>query len=185
MMVTVRRFQAAFAALWPMSMLHTQPEDVEPERTLRLSRNDIRAARRLLRVLLGEEQESAGEQPAASAVGDTSREALVSRAQEEFGNRRRRAEIFGRSMFGEPAWDMLLALYILDISGQRQTVGSLLYFSGTPMTTAKRWLDFLAARDFVRREPHPTDKRTAFVSLTAKAREMLDLYYSETVAMSV
>jgi DNA-binding MarR family transcriptional regulator len=167
-------------------MFYNQPEDVEAERTVTLSRNDIRAARRLLRVLLGEEQESAGGRAApTNPVEDTTRDALVGRAQEEFGNRRRRAEVFGRSMFGEAAWDMLLALYILDVSGQRQTIGSLLCFSGTPMTTAKRWLDFLAAHDFVRRDPHPTDRRTAFISLTRKARDKLDLYYSETVATGV
>ena len=81
-------------------------------------------------------------------------------------------------MFGEAAWDMLLALYILDMTGQRQTVGNLLRFSGTPMTTAKRWLDDLAAHDLVWREPHPTDRRTAFVVLTPKARQKLDLIYS-------
>jgi DNA-binding MarR family transcriptional regulator len=93
--------------------------------------------------------------------------------------------VFGQSMFGEAAWDMLLALYILDISGQRQTVGSLLHFSGTPMSTAKRWLDYLSAHDLVRREAHPTDRRTAFIGLSDRARERLDLYFSETIETTV
>jgi DNA-binding MarR family transcriptional regulator len=76
-------------------------------------------------------------------------------------------------------------LYVLDVSGQRQTVGSVMRFAGTPTSTAKRWLDYLAAHDLVRREEHPTDRRTAFVSLTPKAREMLDVYYSETVSTGV
>ena len=88
-------------------------------------------------------------------------------------------------MFGEAAWDMLLALYILDMSGQRQTVGSLLHFSGTPMSTAKRWLDFLSAHDLVRREAHPTDRRTAFIGLSDRARQKLDLYFSETITSTV
>ena len=88
-------------------------------------------------------------------------------------------------MFGEAAWETLLALYILDISGQRQTVGSLLHFSGTPTSTAKRWLDYLCAHELVRREAHPTDRRTAFIGLTDRARERLDLYFSETIATTV
>jgi DNA-binding MarR family transcriptional regulator len=83
-------------------------------------------------------------------------------------------------MFGEAAWDMLLGLYILDVAGQRQTIGNLMRLAGTPTTTAKRWLDFLMSHDLVRRDFHPTDRRTSFVSLTPKAREKLDLYYSET-----
>jgi DNA-binding MarR family transcriptional regulator len=110
---------------------------------------------------------------------------LIARARNEFQSRRRRGEIFGQSMFGEPAWDMLLVLYILDVSGQRQTVGSLLQFSGKPSTTAKRWLDYLEAHDLVQSDAHPTDRRTAFVSLTPKARDGLDLYYSETVETGV
>ena len=31
------------------------------------------------------------------------------------------------------------------------------------MSTTKRWLDYLSAHDMVRREAHPTDRRTAFI----------------------
>jgi DNA-binding MarR family transcriptional regulator len=145
------------------------------------SRMDLLAAQRLLQLLLvpdGQSPDAEGRNSAAPGAKD--RALLVARARTEFLDRRRRVAIFGQSMFGEAAWDMLLALYILDMSGQRQTVGSLIDFAGTPATTAKRWLDFLMAHDFVRREPHPTDRRTAFVTLTSKARDKLDLYYAET-----
>lgn len=155
---------------------------------MRLSRKDVFAARRLLNLLLGIEHGSANAlqlEPATRFVGNIPRATLIARAREELHNRRRRAAGFGQSMFGEAAWDMLLVLYILDMSGQRQTVGSLLQFAGTPLSTAKRWLDYLEAHGLVRREAHPTDGRTAFVSLTSKAREKLDLYYSETVETGV
>jgi DNA-binding MarR family transcriptional regulator len=158
--------------------------DAEAERTIVLSRKDLAAARRLLARILGEEGKPALEL-STRIVDDQTRAALIERAREELGNRRRRAAQFGSSMFGEAAWDMLLALYVLDVSGQRQTVGSVMRFAGTPTSTAKRWLDYLAAHDLVRREEHPTDRRTAFVSLTPKAREMLDMYYSETVSTGV
>ena len=166
-------------------MFHNQSSEADAARTIALSRKDMLAARRLLRLLLGVDREASKrrrQEPPTRREADVGRTALIARAREEFENRRRRIATFGQSMFGEPAWDMLLALYILDVSGQRQTIGSLLDYSGTPPTTAKRWLDFLYAHDLVRREPHPTDRRTAFISLTAKAREKLDLFYSETVA---
>jgi DNA-binding MarR family transcriptional regulator len=52
--------------------------------------------------------------------------------------------------------------------------------SGASRSTAMRWIEFLAGRDLVRREDHPTDKRRNFVSLTEKGRHLLDLYLSET-----
>lgn len=88
-------------------------------------------------------------------------------------------------MFGEAAWDMLLSLYILDVSGQRQTLGTLVKFSKASMTTAIRWINFLAAHGLVEREPHPTDLRTTFIRLTSEARDKLDKYYSDTVTTGV
>lgn len=163
-------------------MFHDQA-GADADRTVTLSRKDISAARRLLNLLLGVEHPASSLElnPSTRPLENRDRATLIARAREEFHNRRRRVMTFGQSMFGEAAWDMLLVLYILDVSGQRQTVGSVLQFSGTPMSTAKRWLDYLAAHDLVQREAHPTDRRTAFVTLTAKAREKLDLYYSETV----
>lgn len=158
-------------------------QDADQERSVTLSQKDIRAARRLLKLLLHEDSQSSAEQQLEETVrpaSDTSRTALVARAREEFGNRRRRSVTFQPSMFGEPAWDMLLALYILDVSGQRQTTGTLMHFSGAPITTARRWLDYLVENDLARKDHHPTDQRVLFVSLTAKGRDALDLYYSET-----
>lgn len=170
-----------------MKPMFYDQQDAEEERTITLSQRDVRAARRLLKLLLQEDPTSADQQLEGSArpAADTSRAALIARAREEFGNRRRRTSIFERSMFGEPAWDMLLALYILDVSGQRQTTGALMQFSGAPITTARRWLDYLVGNGLVLRSHHPTDQRVMFVSLTEKGRNALDLYYSETVETEV
>lgn len=88
-------------------------------------------------------------------------------------------------MFGEAAWDMLVLLYVLDVSGERLTIGNLVRQAGTAPTTAYRWLTFLASHDLISREPHPTDLRTEFILLTPKARELLDVYYSGTVRTDV
>jgi DNA-binding MarR family transcriptional regulator len=153
-----------------------------------LSRQELSAARRLLKVLAGMERSAAEDllaPPLRSPGRPPDHTAMIERARHEFNERRRRVALFGRAMFGEPAWDMLLTLYILDVSGQRQTIGALLHFSGTPMSTAKRWLDYLEAHGLVCREEHPTDRRTAFVALSDKARNMLNLYYSGTALTAV
>jgi DNA-binding MarR family transcriptional regulator len=104
---------------------------------------------------------------------------LEQRARRLLEDRRKRVAIFGSQMFAEPAWDMLLLLY-LSGRGRRQTQSSLCELSGASRSTAMRWIEFLSGRDLVRREDHPTDKRHNFVSLTEKGRHLLDLYLSET-----
>lgn len=165
-------------------MYQDQSTDADNIRTVRLTRKDLLAVTRLLRLLDGTEDHSENapsqlERPARHMT-DSERTSLAERARDEVRNRRRRELLFGKSMFGEAAWDMLIMLYSLDVSGDRQTVGSLLRKTGTSMTTGLRWLGYLVSHGLVRRDPHPTDLRTEFVTLTSKAREMLDVYYSGT-----
>lgn len=110
---------------------------------------------------------------------DSGRSRLEQRARALLESRRRRVAIFGPQMFAEPAWDMLLILY-LSGGGRRQTQTNLSELSGASRSTAMRWIDYLSCRDLIRREEHPTDKRRNFVTLTEKGRHLLDLYLSET-----
>jgi len=84
-------------------------------------------------------------------------------------------------MFGEPAWELLLSLYVMDQDGPRLTIGRLIESTECPPTTALRWLQYLQDQDLIVRREHPGDARTAFVSLTNKAREALDLYLSDSL----
>jgi DNA-binding MarR family transcriptional regulator len=164
--------------------MYHQQQPNEEALTVSVTRKDISAARRLLRILVGVDRTVAtaleNDAPVTNAfVGD--REILVERARAVFRNRRRRSKVFGQSMFGEAAWDMLLALYIMERSGPRHRVGDLMKLAGTPTTTANRWLAFLISHGFVAREEHPTDRRTSFAKLTDVARAKMDEYFSETV----
>lgn len=111
---------------------------------------------------------------------EASSSALRARANEILCNRKRRCEIFGKGMFGEPAWEMLLILYTSDC-GPRQTIGRLAEFAGASKTTSLRWIDYLEAQHLILRTSHPTDKRVAFVELTDKGRDAIELYLSDTV----
>lgn len=84
-------------------------------------------------------------------------------------------------MFGEPAWEMLLALYVAE-GGPRQTVSCLAKLSGAPKATALRWMDYLSQAKLIRRDLHPTDKRVVFVELTDHGRSRVEAYLSETGA---
>ena len=96
-------------------------------------------------------------------------------------DRRRRGRIFNAGMFGEPAWELLLNLYVMDKDGPRLTIGRLIDSAKCAQTTALRWLQYLQDQGLIVRQEHPGDARTAFVSLTNKARDALDLYLSQNL----
>jgi len=96
--------------------------------------------------------------------------------------RRKRIELFGPTMFREPAWDMLLALYLAS-ENQRLTIGRLTEAAGIPTTTALRWIQYLVDQRLVVRESHPTDARSVFVELSGKGKARIDLYLYETLTI--
>lgn len=169
------------------TMFHGANELSKKKRVLELSERDVRAARRLLGLIGDAEDDNVEVRhavPIKTAV-DPNTSVLLARARIEFENRRRRTRFFGQSMFGEPGWDMLLALYLQHAAGPRQTLGRLLQLSGLPPSTGKRWLDVLSEEGLVMREAHPYDARTYFVRLTKKAHELLDAHFSETTDSSI
>jgi DNA-binding MarR family transcriptional regulator len=106
---------------------------------------------------------------------------LLAQAKLILESRKRRIDYFGRGVFGEPAWEILLLLYVT-AGGQRQTVPRLSKLSGISRSTAIRWIEYLERERLVSRAPHPTDRRIDFVQLTESGRERLEAYLSEAIA---
>lgn len=113
----------------------------------------------------------------SSPSGSTDRKAAVELARRTFVARRARGRFVRGAMFGEPAWDMLIALYASEGS-ERQSVTNLTSLSGVPPTTALRWIDYLVDQGFAFRRQHRTDRRISFVEISDKGRENLDAYFS-------
>ena len=84
-----------------------------------------------------------------------------------------------RPMFGEPAWDMLLSLYVTSGCEAPQTVSNLCSYSAAPSTTALRWIDFLEREELVARRPNKCDLRVVFVELTSKGRAAIEAYLAD------
>jgi DNA-binding MarR family transcriptional regulator len=112
---------------------------------------------------------------------------LAPRARQDLGDlalrtyreRRRRNEIFADdTLFGEPAWDILLDLFVAGEKNKRVAVTSACIGSGVPSTTALRWLNVLELRGLVEREDDNQDARRSFVRLTPKARDMMVEYFT-------
>ena len=124
-------------------------------------------------------REHAPAMPASHAEpveSDSPASLMLARARRAFAARRRRQQVFGEraNIFGEPAWDMLLDLYIALHEGKHVTVSNACASSGTATTTGLRWVATLAERGLVERIADPTDGRRFFVQLTAEASALIE-----------
>lgn len=100
-------------------------------------------------------------------------------AREAYATRRRRATIFGNpELFGEPAWDILLDLYIAHAENKPVSVSSACIGSAAPPTTGLRWLGVLAEHGLVMREHDPEDQRRVLVHLTEEGLAAMDKYFA-------
>jgi len=84
-------------------------------------------------------------------------------------SRRRRDTQFGANLFGEPAWDMLLELYLAHLEQRRTTVSSACRASASPQTTGLRWIRQLQTQGWIQRQSDPLDGRRVWLSLTDRA----------------
>lgn len=150
---------------------------------VKLSARDVDDARRLLSLLANSDVGDHLE-PTSAPIAEhgPDPQALQREAILELANRRRRADIFGsRAIFGEPAWEMLLQLYV-GVSGPRQTISGLARLANASKSGGQRWVDYLEGEGWVRRDVHPTDRRATFVELTDNGRRAIELYLSGTPA---
>lgn len=164
-------------------LMFQKPAPEERSTTISVNERDVRAAMQLLKALVASQEADWAEarpSPARTDESGLNQADLVRRARIIFAARRKRSQIFGKGMFGEPAWDMLIALYAGDTDGARVTIGRLSELTEAPLTTAIRWLDYLEQQGLVHREPHPTDRRAIFVELTDKGRSVMERYLSGT-----
>ncbi|WP_148291669.1 MarR family winged helix-turn-helix transcriptional regulator [Novosphingobium sp. B-7] len=83
--------------------------------------------------------------------------------------RRRRDDIFPKGIFADPAWDILLDLYISEVEGKKISITSACAAACVPATTALRWLSVLEERGLIVRIDDPNDNRRSFVRITGDA----------------
>ena len=111
------------------------------------------------------------------AVTQPPSEALLERAASILRVRRARERLLGRGVMGEPAFDLLLFLYVQ--SGQKgASVTSLAGPAGIPYSSAMRWLRYLADKGIVERTDSKADRRAVCVQLTPSGRAILDELFS-------
>jgi len=119
--------------------------------------------------------------PAGEAIGrpsPRSERRYLALARQAYALRRKRADLFGNpELFGEPAWDILLDLYIAHGEAKPVSVSSACIGSAAPATTGLRWLGVLADEGLVVRENDPEDHRRVLVRLTRKGITAMERFF--------
>lgn len=142
---------------------------------------DIREAARLLGLIANFDSsggQHAAEEPADQRPSTVDREVLLLRAKKHLRRRQLRRQYFSRAIFGEPAWDTMVVLYISEFFGRRLTVGKLVDWIDAPLSTTQRWLAYLEKERLVAKEGDPGDRRVSYVRLLDKGRTILDHYFT-------
>ncbi|WP_159975675.1 MULTISPECIES: MarR family transcriptional regulator [unclassified Novosphingobium] len=103
----------------------------------------------------------------------------VELARQTYEDRRRRTKIFrSEELFGEPAWDILLDLFIAAKERRRVSVTSACIGSAVPSTTALRWIAILEKQSLLVREADPGDARRVYVKLSARGYAAMLEYFA-------
>jgi len=87
-----------------------------------------------------------------------------------------RAKHFDAELFGEPAWDLLLDLFVSECQGRDIQVSSACIASAVPATTALRWITILEQGGLLERFDDPRDRRRCMVKLTDAGRSAMINY---------
>ncbi|WP_379921504.1 MarR family transcriptional regulator [Erythrobacter sp. R86502] len=99
-------------------------------------------------------------------------------ARRTYALRRKREALFGKpDLFGEPAWDIMLDLYIAQSEGKLVSVSSACIGSAAPATTGLRWLTVLAEEGLIVREKDADDHRRVLVRLSPEGRAAMDRFF--------
>lgn len=100
-------------------------------------------------------------------------------AEKIYRLRRKREKLFSADIFSDPAWDILLDLYISENSGKEISITSACLAAGVPASTGLRWITILIQNGYVERREDPTDARRSLVSLTQVARTALESLFEQ------
>lgn len=101
----------------------------------------------------------------------------VELAHQEIVRRSMRSARLSPELFGEPAWNILLDLFVHTDRLRRVSVTEACIASGAPPTTGLRWLNLLIEKGLVVREESTADNRVTFVSLSDEAKKILTEYF--------
>lgn len=101
----------------------------------------------------------------------------LKRVKRQMLGRRQRYLVFPKSIFGEPAWEMILELYVSNQEDRILTVTDLCRASFEAQSTALRWIAILEQHEYLSKRQDSCDGRRVFVHATSKLIEAVERIY--------
>lgn len=110
---------------------------------------------------------------------------LTAAAENLYRFRRRRDTMmtarFGADLFADPAWDIILDLYIHNSKNQDVCVTSACAAAMVPITTALRYITVLSDRGLIERSKNQKDGRSYLLRLSPDAVRMVEELLTEVM----
>ena len=101
---------------------------------------------------------------------------LSAMAERLYLERRRRDDYFPAGLFGEPVWDLMLALFVAGEEGRRLSIAEAYEAARVKPAAGRRLLNRMEKSGLVARMAGQEDLRKRFVALTPNASERLSDY---------
>jgi len=98
-----------------------------------------------------------------------------------YSERRRRDALFPDGLFGEPAWDLLLALFTAREKGEEMILCAAYRAAHVSDTTGRRLLDQLEKEGLISRRRAPRSRKTRLVELTPDGVERLTAFWAPLI----
>ncbi|MFT4025203.1 MAG: MarR family transcriptional regulator [Novosphingobium sp.] len=110
---------------------------------------------------------------------------LAAHAERLYQERRRRSRFFPEHLFAEPAWDILLDLFVNGVRNRAISITSACIAGGIPATTGLRWLGVLEKEGLLAREVSAEDARVTWVLLSDYGMNIMRSYIIEASGLSL
>ena len=141
----------------------------------------IHGARTRASATIGIPAKSAGLGSRTGADAGDRRAALQDEARSQlrlFDRRKRLLGDHGRQ-FGDPAWCLLLDLFVSGSTEARLPISSSAIASRVATSTAMRYIGLLQRAGLIERRPNPDDRRSALLSLTGAGERLVEATLGE------
>ena len=117
-------------------------------------------------------------------AAEPDRSATVRCARQLLGLRRLREEMLGGNLFADPAWDLLLHLYVESAAGKQVAISGLCSAAKVRPTTGLRWINLLVDAGLLEKSDDPEDARRVFVGFAPGADESIHHSLARAMAES-
>lgn len=114
----------------------------------------------------------------AQEAPDGSAAEVIALARRAVAARRQRNRHFDPVLFSNPAWDMLLNLFVAEADGRPMTVLDGCTVSAMPQSVTLRWLGYLKQEKMVVEFNEPRQSRQTLLRLSPQTRDTIAAYFS-------